>query len=51
MPIDRRLVDKGAMTADEIAWLNAYHAEVATRIGPLLEGAAAAWLIEATAPL
>ncbi|WP_227284667.1 aminopeptidase P family protein [Boseongicola sp. H5] len=51
VPIDRRLIDRGQLGALELDWLNAYHGEVAARIGPLLEGEAAAWLAEATAPL
>lgn len=47
-PIDTRLIDRSLMRADEIAWLNAYHAEVARRVGPLVSGRAAAWLAERT---
>ena len=38
VPFDRRLVDPGLLTRDELAWLNAYHAEVRRKIGPLLKG-------------
>ena len=47
-PIDTRLIERSLMRADEIAWLNAYHAEVARRVGPLVSGRAAAWLAERT---
>jgi len=50
-PIDRRLIDPGLMTRDERAWLDGYHAEVLTRIGPLVEGEARVWLQAACAPL
>ncbi|WP_372916587.1 M24 family metallopeptidase [Sandarakinorhabdus sp.] len=51
-PIDRRLVDVGLLTADERGWWNAYHARVATEIGPLLVDAGEqAWLEQACAPL
>ncbi len=51
-PIDRRLIDTATMTADEIAWLDAYHARVAHEIGPLLDDdAVKAWLAAATASL
>ena len=50
-PIDRRLIDAGAMARDERDWLDAYHARVAARIGPLLSGADADWLAAATSPL
>jgi Xaa-Pro aminopeptidase len=51
VPIDRRLVDAAAMAPDERAWLDAYHAEVRRRVGPRVDGAAAAWLEHATRPL
>jgi Xaa-Pro aminopeptidase len=50
-PIDRRLVAAAAMTADEIAWLDAYHARVRTEISPLVDADTKAWLAGATAPL
>ena len=50
-PIDRRLIDGDLMTADEIAWVDAYHARVADEIGPLVDKATQAWLKDATAPL
>lgn len=50
-PIDRRLVDKTLMTAEEIAQLDAYHARVLAMVGPRLDGAVRAWLDEACAPL
>ena len=39
------------MTADEIAWLDDYHARVQAELGPLLDGETRAWLAGATAPL
>ena len=50
-PIDRRLIVTELLTADERAWMDAYHARVATEIGPLLDGDALAWLADVTAPL
>jgi Xaa-Pro aminopeptidase len=50
-PIDRRLIVPALMTADEIAWLDAYHARVFAEIGPQLDDATRAWLQAATAPL
>ena len=47
-PIDLALVEPSIMTADEIAWLNAYHAKVREIVGPQVEGETAAWLVEAT---
>ncbi|PWB62150.1 MAG: X-Pro aminopeptidase, partial [Bradyrhizobiaceae bacterium] len=50
-PIDRRLVAPGLLTADERAWLDAYHARVAETLSPLVEPATRAWLAAATRPL
>jgi len=50
-PIDRRLVDKGLLTAEEIAQFDAYHARVVREIGPLVEPEIRAWLEEVCAPL
>ena len=50
-PIDRALVEKQLLTADEVAWLDAYHARVADEIGPLVDEATATWLKKATAPI
>ena len=50
-PIDTRCIDPALLRADEIAWLNNYHAIVATRLAPGLSGAALAWLRERTRPI
>jgi Xaa-Pro aminopeptidase len=50
-PIDRRLVDAEMLTAEELAWLNCYHAHVLARIGPHLAGADLDWLKVACAPV
>jgi Xaa-Pro aminopeptidase len=50
-PIDRRLIDPALLSADEHAWIDAYHAHVAAEIAPLLPADVAAWLREACAPL
>jgi len=50
-PIDRRLVDAGMLDADELGWLNCYHAHVLAKIGPNLEGADLAWLQAACAAI
>ncbi len=50
-PIDLRLVEPALMTADEIAWLNAYHASVREKIGPKLDEQTRAWLEDATRPI
>ncbi|RZI81983.1 MAG: aminopeptidase P family protein [Rubrivivax sp.] len=50
-PIDTRCIDLSLMRADEIAWLNAYHAEVLRRLKPLVSGDALAWLELRTQPI
>jgi len=50
-PIDRRLIDRNLMAADEIDWLDTYHAEVRETLMPLVADDARIWLGTATAPL
>lgn len=52
-PIARALVDLNLMTADELAWLDSYHAEVRSRLTPLLGDwpDVADWLAGATAAI
>ncbi|QEX15828.1 Xaa-Pro aminopeptidase [Hypericibacter terrae] len=50
-PIDRRLVETKIMTADEIAWLDAYHQRVRESLTPLLDAPTATWLAQATRPV
>ena len=50
-PIERALIDPAAMTAEEIAWLDAYHARVRKELSPLLDRDTRAWLARATKPL
>ncbi|BDW85936.1 aminopeptidase P family protein [Roseicyclus marinus] len=51
VPIDRRMVVAERLSPAERDWLDAYHAEVLARIGPLVEGAVRDWLEAACAPL
>jgi len=50
-PIDRRLIEVNLLTAQERGWMDAYHATVLSKVGPLLDGEARAWLESACAPL
>ena len=50
-PIDRALIEPDLMTADEIGWLDRYHARVRKALTPLVDDMTAAWLEAATAPL
>jgi Xaa-Pro aminopeptidase len=47
-PIDLALVEPDLLSADERAWLNAYHARVRDVVGPQLDVSARAWLEQAT---
>ncbi|HVK31710.1 MAG TPA: aminopeptidase P family protein [Burkholderiaceae bacterium] len=50
-PIDTRCIDTSLMRADEIAWLNTYHATVRERLAPRVSGDALAWLTARTEPI
>lgn len=50
-PIDTRCIDMQLMRADEVAWLNAYHATVRERLAPKVSGDALVWLNRRTQPL
>jgi Xaa-Pro aminopeptidase len=47
-PIDTRCLDLQLLRADEVAWLNAYHATVRARLAPHVAGDAKAWLLRRT---
>ncbi|MDM5179322.1 aminopeptidase P family protein [Massilia sp. DJPM01] len=47
-PIDTRCLHLPLLRADEIAWINDYHATVRARLAPHVSGAAAAWLDQRT---
>ncbi|HEX6000603.1 MAG TPA: aminopeptidase P family protein [Hyphomicrobiaceae bacterium] len=51
VPIDRRLVVPELLSAEELAWLNSYHARVRETIGPELAADDRAWLQQATAAI
>jgi Xaa-Pro aminopeptidase len=50
-PFDRRLILTGRLSAEERAWLDAYHARVLAEIRPCLAPDAQGWLASACAPL
>lgn len=50
-PIDKRCLEPSLLTRDEVEWLDAYHAEVRERLGPLLDGDALEWLKARTEPV
>jgi Xaa-Pro aminopeptidase len=50
-PIDRTLIERDMLSAEERAQMDAYHARVLAMIGPLVPGDVRAWLTEVCAPL
>jgi Xaa-Pro aminopeptidase len=50
-PIDRRLIDVGMLSAQELAWLDDYHARVRNEVRPHVDDDTKAWLDAATAAL
>ena len=50
-PIDRSLVEPALLDADEIAWLDDYHARVRAELTPLVDAETARWLDAVTRPL
>ncbi len=50
-PIDTRCIARDLLRADEVAWLNAYHALVRDHLAPRVSGAALAWLNARTVPM
>ncbi|RJG54382.1 aminopeptidase P family protein [Sphingobium terrigena] len=50
-PIDRHLIALDLLSADERAWVDAYHAKVLSVVGAQLDGDTKAWLESACAPL
>jgi Xaa-Pro aminopeptidase len=50
-PIDLRLIERSLMSAEEIAWLDAYHAGLPAVLDRLLDEADRAWLKQATRPV
>ena len=50
-PIDRRLIEASLLDPAERAWVDDYHAQVLSKIGPLVDPDVRAWLEEVAAPL
>jgi Xaa-Pro aminopeptidase len=50
-PIDTTCVERSLLRADEIGWLNAYHATVLQRLAPRVDGDALAWLQRRCVPI
>jgi Xaa-Pro aminopeptidase len=50
-PFDRRLINLNMLGAEELAWINNYHARVRHEVRPHVDEAVKVWLDAATAPL
>jgi len=50
-PIDKRLITVDLLSEPERNWLNTYHSEVLSRIGPHVSGDVSSWLETACTPL
>jgi Xaa-Pro aminopeptidase len=50
-PIDQRLIEPGMLTAEEVSWLEIYHARVAGALAELVDAPTRIWLEAATRPL
>jgi len=50
-PIETALIERELLTAEEVDWLDRYHAQVRAALSPHLVGADADWLEAATRPL
>jgi Xaa-Pro aminopeptidase len=50
-PYDRALIDLSLLDEGEIAWINAYHAQVWGNLAPLVEGEVKDWLEQSCLPL
>ncbi len=50
-PYERALIEPELLDDGEIAWINAYHAQVWSNLAPLVEGEAKSWLEQACRPL
>jgi Xaa-Pro aminopeptidase len=52
IPIQKKLIDVSLLTDKEIAWINQYHADVLSKVGPLMiTDLGRKWLKESTNPL
>ena len=50
-PIDRRLIDKRQLSANDIDWLNGYHERVQKTLWPMVDEATQSWLKKNCKPL
>jgi len=51
VPIDQRLIETDMLSAEEVSWLEIYHAKVAGALSSLVDAPTRIWLEAATRPL
>lgn len=51
VPLERKLIDSRLLSAEELSWLNGYHARVREAISPLVPEDTREWLAAATSPI
>jgi Xaa-Pro aminopeptidase len=51
VPFDRRLIDVTLLSQGERIWIDGYHSDTLSKIGPRVDGSALEWLNKACAPL
>jgi Xaa-Pro aminopeptidase len=51
VPYEKNLIDKDNLSAQEIKWINDYHAQIDETLSPDLPKEVAAWLHQKTSPL
>ena len=51
VPLDRRLIDTALLTSTERDWIDRYHADTLSLLGPRLDDATRIWLEQACTPL
>eukprot|EP00741_Cyanophora_paradoxa_P005648 tig00000923_g5475.t1 len=51
VPLERKLIDVGMLSAPERRWIDDYHAEIRAKIAPRLSGRPLEWLLANTEPL
>lgn len=51
VPIQTKLIDTTILTKEELEWINSYHKEVLSKVGPLLSGKELEYLQRETQPI
>jgi Xaa-Pro aminopeptidase len=51
VPIQRSLLEPSLLSADDVDWLDRYHAQIRDKVLPRVSGRVREWLLRATEPL